>query len=417
MEKIKDSKWLYVVLSILMAFFLWLYVRSTNVNEDGNMRLRNIPVEFIGVDALEDRGLMISDGAAQSVTISVKGNKTVLNRLNTSEVKVSLGVSGITEPGVYTLDTKDCRVDYPSYAYSTAITDQTIIPSTLTITVSRRARREIEVRGVFNGSVNKDYLLGEFEFSPDTVEISGREELINRVDYARVVISGDNLTESVSAALPIAFIDVDGEEIKEAGITCNTDSVLTTMPIYTWKEVPLTVKLIPGGGATAENATVTIEPFSTIKVSGSKAELDALKEIVLGEIDLSQVYQKVSREFTIALSPTLNNLTGVGTAQVDVEISGLTTRTLVVENIEVVNKPRGYQVESITQSREVQIRGTEEAVSAVIPDQLRIVVDMENNITALGNQPATARVYLDSSEEVGVMGGTYSVMISVSKAR
>lgn len=415
MEKIKDSKWLYIVLSVLMAFFLWLYVREVNPG-DVSIPLRNIPVEFQGVEILEDRGLMISEGASQSVTLNVRSSLDVFRKMSSSEVRVALNLSNITEPGEYRLNTEDCRIEYPSYIFTTSIIEQSIVPASITITVSRRATRTVEVRGQFTGSVDKDYQRGEFEVSPGTVEISGREELINRVDYARVVISGEDLTASVTERLPLSFIDISGDEIEEKGITASVSEVDVTLPIYQLKEVPLRVNLLPGGGATEENATITvdIEP-KTIMVSGEAKDLEGLKEIVLGEIDLSQIYNRATREFAIQLSPALNNLTGEGTASVTVTISGLSTRTILVDNIEVINKPNGYQVQVITKSREVQIRGTEEAVNAVVAGQLRIVVDLENNITALGTQPVPARVYLDNAGEVGVVGGTYNVMISVTR--
>jgi len=413
MEKVKDSKWLYIVLSILMAFFLWLYVREVNPG-DVSVPLRNIPVEFQGMDVLEDRGLMVSEGASQTVTLNVRSSLDVFRKMSSSEVRVALNLSNITEPGEYRLNTEDCRIEYPSYIFTTSIIEQSIAPATITITVSRRATRTVEVRGQFTGSVHEDYQRGEFEVSPDTVEISGREELINRVDYARVVISGEDLTSSISGRLPISFIDINGDEIKEKGITANISEADVTLPIYQLKEVPLRVRLIPGGGATEEDADVKIEP-ETIMVSGEAKDLEGLKEIILGEIDLSQIYNRATREFAIQLSPALNNLTGEGTASVTVTIDGLSTRTILVDNIEVINKPQGYQVQLITKSREVQIRGTEEAVDTVVAGQLRIVVDLENNITALGTQPVPARVYLDNDGEVGVVGGTYNVMISVTR--
>ena len=48
----RDSKWIYVLLSILIATVFWLYVRRTqDPAQDGV--IRNIPVTLIGERVLE----------------------------------------------------------------------------------------------------------------------------------------------------------------------------------------------------------------------------------------------------------------------------------------------------------------------------------------------------------------------------
>ena len=59
MGKIKDRKWPYIVLSILLATALWLYVRGQE-NTDATKDLNRIPVTFSGVETLNSRGLMLA---------------------------------------------------------------------------------------------------------------------------------------------------------------------------------------------------------------------------------------------------------------------------------------------------------------------------------------------------------------------
>ena len=97
-----------------------------------------------------------------------------------------------------------------------------------------------------------------------------------------------------------------------------------------------------------------------------------------------------------------------------VKIQGLATKTLEVDNIEIINKPDGYTVEPVTQTRSVQIRGTQEAVDAVVATQLRIVADLKDITPATGNQTVPVKVYLDGSSDVGVVGD-YNIVISIER--
>lgn len=56
--KILNSRWFYVVLSILLAFLLWVYV-GNDPNSVDTGTLRNVRVVFSGLEKLEERGLMI----------------------------------------------------------------------------------------------------------------------------------------------------------------------------------------------------------------------------------------------------------------------------------------------------------------------------------------------------------------------
>ena len=179
----------------------------------------------------------------------------------------------------------------------------------------------------------------------------------------------------------------------------------------------MTVNLIPGGGISADDidryTQYTIVPKS-IMVSGAAADLEPLKEISLGDIDLSKVLGTNTVSFTIPLAAELTNVSGVSEAVVQLSITGLTTATLEVDNIECINKPDGYTADPLTTSRQVQIRGTQEAVSAVTASQLRIVADLDNAVAATGTQTIPVKVYLDGRSDVGVVGD-YNIVVSISR--
>ena len=180
------------------------------------------------------------------------------------------------------------------------------------------------------------------------------------------------------------------------------------------KEVELTVDLLPGGGATADNAVVTINP-STITVSGSETDLAGLSSISLGEIELGNIFSQDTFTFDIQLASGLENVSGETQATVTVEITGLTTRTLEVDNIQWINAPEGCTVELVSQVRQIQIRGSEEAVNAVIASQISIVADLTD--ATIGTQNVPARVSLNGASDVGVVGDEnyYRVVVNIAR--
>ena len=409
MEKM-NKRGPYIALSILIAIVLWIYVGYINNNE-GTYTIRNVPVVFTGEDVLAERGLMITKGAEQTINLAVRTTWSTLLKLSSSTMSVSVDVSGIENPGSYSTG---YRINYPLGVSNNAVSTTGATAQNIEYTVARRTQRSIEVKGIFDGDVADGFQQGEFVFSPSTILVDGEEDAVNQVDYALVTISRDEpLSETFTGDIPFQLIGFDGEvlDVKSLNLETDVSTVQVTLPVVKLKEVELKVDLLPGGGATADNAEVEIEP-STITISGSEEDLATKDEIVLGQIDLSQIFSQNTYTFDIPLESGLNNVSGITQAKVTVKITGLATRTLEVDNIQFINYPEGCTPEKVTLSCQVQIRGEQEAVDAVIPSQLRIVADLSN--AGRGNQTVDAKVYLDGSSNVGVVG-EYKIVVNVQR--
>jgi len=413
METAKKNKGLYMVLSVILAIVLWVYVGDENPDE--SRPVRNLPVTFSGVEALESRGLMITGGMEQTVTLNATGKRDAINRLSAETVSIVADVSSIQQPGQHTVRYQEAYDLPASVISSLTITDR--YPSNVTITVARRATRTIPVRGLTTGSVAEGYQAGEFSFSPASIEVSGEEALVNQIDYALVTLNQEDMAETYSGDQPYTFITFTGGELEAEGLETDAALVWTTLPIVQLKEVELTVNLRPGGGINKENmdeyVTCEITP-KTIMVSGAAEDIEPLQTVSLGDIDLAKVLGSDTLTFPIPLAAELTNVSGVQEASVKISVSGLTTAILEVDNISLINKPDGYAAEKVTTSRQVQIRGPEEAVAAVTASQLRIVADLKNATATTGTQTVPVKVYLDGRSDVGVVGD-YNIVVSISR--
>jgi YbbR domain-containing protein len=416
-KKILNSKLLYALLAVVIAIGLWLYVAMVE-NRDEKMTISGIPITFLNEDVLEENGLMISSGRGQTATLTVTGPWSTLAKLDQAKDSISLtvDVSKITTPG-------EQRMAYTRtlpLGYSSSVDVINQYPNNVDFTVSRRVSRTIDVVGRFEGTLAEGYLMDQEEFSirPGTIEITGAESDVNQVDYAQVIVTGENLNSTFEAEMGFTLIDYQGEELKNLDIQCSADTVLVTMPVLQTADVPLQVELIPGGGVTDENmdetVKCTIEP-ATITVSGAEEDLTPLKEIFLGEIVLANIIGSDSFQFDISLDPALENISGVTQATVTVTVSGLATKTLEADRIDWSNAPDGLQVEAVTQSVKVLVRGTEEALDLVQDHNVRVVADLSEIGSSTGRYTVPAKVYLDSTSDVGVVGNDYKVVVDISR--
>lgn len=405
----KTKKIFSVLLSLICAVALWAYVVN-NVATDDTQWVYNIPVNFINEDGLfADRNFVLSEGSGAKVSLRFYGNRREIAKLNNTNVTVSVDLSQITEPGEWNLP---YTYDLPETVTAADIKVEARSVTHVSVTVDKLAVKEVEVRAVFKGDVAEGYVQEAIKLQQESVEVSGPRELVESVSYAQVVLERTNLTKSVSDNLTYTFMNRDDEPVESEELRCDVDKIGVEMPVYMIKEVPLTVELIAGGGATSAQATYFIDP-AVVSIKGDPAALEGLNSLSVGKINLAEVQKSVTETFSIVIPDGMSNLTG-DTADVTVELLNLKTKTFSVSNIELTSRPEDFSVTLGTKSLTVQIRGLEEEVKELSSGNIRAVADLAAVGGSTGQYLVPVEVYVDGFSNVGAMG-TYSVLVTISE--
>ena len=409
MEMLKDRKWAYVLLSVFLAVILWLYVRAEK-DPVSDARIRNIPVQITGSSVLTSKGLTVAGLSNDRVSATLQAPASVLSDISRKNITATIDVSRIDEAGEHTLS---YNIVLPTNVNTDGVVIQEKAPETITVTVEKLYTSTLPVEFRFEGSVAKGYQAGTPTIDPVNVTISGAVEQVNRVARAVVVLEAKDLKEQYTGDLPIRLLDANGDELKDLEVELSSKTAYVVYPIVVVKEIPLTVNIIAGGGATKENISEPLIVPSKITVAGTQEDIEHLTEISLGSIDLSKVVGTSNFTFTIDLDPSLENVTGITEAKVTVTVSGLETRSFEVGNIKLQNIPRGYSAKADTEAKTVYVRGTADELAMIDSSQLRIVADLKE-VTGSGTYTIPVRVYLDAGTEVGVIGD-YSIVVSVTR--
>lgn len=405
----KKNKILSILLSLLIAFGLWIYVVST-VTTDDSQWVNNIPVTFINEDGLfSDRNLTLKEGRDATVNLKFYGSRQALSKLNNTNVTVCVDLSQVTAPGEWNLV---YETQLPETVNENDISIESRSKATIHIEVDKLETKSVEVRAVFNGDVAENYVPEPIKLEYETIDISGPKELVAKVSYALVTLERTNLTKSVSDLLAYTLMDSEDNPVESDEIKCPVDKIGVEMPVYMVKEVPLKVDLIDGGGASKDHAVVTYDPQS-VTIKGDPEALEGLNSITLGSIALSDVQTSVTKEFNVVIPDGMTNLTGE-TASVKVELKNLKTKTFQVTNIELTNRPADYSVTIGTKSLQVQVRGYESEINELVSSNIRAVADLSVVGTAKGQYLVPVEIYVDGFSNVGAMGD-YSVLVTISE--
>jgi YbbR domain-containing protein len=412
-KKLTDSKTFWVIISFLASITLWAYV-SNQYTTTITKTLTNVEVVFTGTDTLaEEQGLGISDISADTVSITIRGSRRTIGTLDSSDVKAVLDVSAITGVGK---NSWSYTLTYPSDINTSSITYVSRTPETISFTVSQIVTRSIPVQAEFTGTLQEGYYAADIIVDPQSVSVTGPQAYLDTIAKAYVAVTGENVSSTVTSNFEYTLQDETGNDCSTENLTLEQDTVGITMPVYPTKTVPLSVMIIPGGGATADNCSIEISPKS-VTVAGSEQSLAQLSTVSIGEVNLSDFETSKVYTFDISLSNGLILVGDNATATVTVTVNGLATQKMDVTNITFKNVPDGYTASTSTKTINVTIRGSAEALAGVTASDIVATIDMANyNVDEIesGSEINAAVTFtINNHTDVGVVG-EYSIPVVIS---
>ena len=407
------NKILSGLLSVVLAFSLWLYV-ITYVSSGSEETYYNIPVVFEGEVVLNERGMMLSSAEKQTITLVLSGNRSDLSKVNSGNITVKASLTGIYEPGENI--ELDYTISYPGDVPSNAFVEESRNPETVKVSVEKLvSNKEIPVVVRYNGtSVPEGFMCDKenAELDHDVVLISGPGSVADLISQAVVEVDLTDKRESISEDFRYTLCDAEGNPIDAEAITVNTESVHLDLRIRRVKEVALKVNLVYGGGVSPENVSVSLD-YETIRVSGGEAVLDSLgDEIVIGTINMAELERSQEVPFPITLPEGVTNETGITEVIASVRLVGVNTREMSVSNIHIQNVPEGMEVDLITQKLTVIVRGPTGPLSLLSEEDITAYVDFSGAEEGIATFKVTI-VFSDLYPKMGAVG-TYSVSATVT---
>lgn len=398
-----------VLLSIVVAFGLWMYVINY-VSPESEEIYYNIPVVMEGESVLNERGLMMTSASTTTVSLRLSGNRSDLNKVNSGNITVKANLAKIYEPGSRVSIEYD--ISYPGDVPSNAFVEESRSP--LYLTIEERRKKDVPIQIKWVGTRSEDYIYDTENALLDypTVNVVGPASVADLITKAVVEVDLTEQTESLSENYRYTLCDEEGnpvEDVKE--ITTNVEQVHLDMKIQKIKEVQLVANVVYGGGASELNTSVTVYP-ETIRLSGSEAALAEIGDtITLCTVNLSEIDGSTETTYDITLPEGVVNQTGVDEATVSVKFAGLITKEFVVENIQAINIPEGLDVELITAKLTVKVRGPVALINKMTEEDIFVTVDFTGAEVGSATFKATI-VFGDAFPTAGAMG-TYSVSATV----
>ena len=163
---------------LLVSFFIWLDLSENNV-EVITREFSGVTLEIDGEAELQRNGLAVFGGYTDQITVSVKGPKNRINRLDDDELTAYVDVSEVSASGKVKLDINVRGADRYEY---------TVSPSSIRVFVDENDEIDIPVEVDETYDIIPDSYSYEIVTDTEFVTVKGAKSVLDRIKSAKVYV-------------------------------------------------------------------------------------------------------------------------------------------------------------------------------------------------------------------------------------
>ncbi len=405
MSRIMDRNGVLKIVSVIIAFILWLYAVS-ELNPEVTRPLSDIEIEIENEEILINKGFTLVKDPPSRTNIRVRGLGNDVSKVKADNIKAIIDLSKIEKEGTQRLA---LRID--------GLTPREVrldsVPE-VSIEVNRIRRKTIPVEIELYGQRPKDYYVHDPIINPQSITIVGAESLVDQVVKGAAEVNIEDVEDTLNLSLPITLYGDDNKKIGSKYIELLQEYVLVSIPVYNLKtRVPVTPTLI---GESAEGYVVdsiTVSP-SDFSINGERDLINNVSKLITEEIDIT------GRNKDLNISVALEEIQGIyidkrftNDVKVNVRVNLIEEtiqRSFEIDEIELLNIPTGYTAQVLDEKITIVAKGKYSTMNMLTADAFTAALNLEGltegehelspqlvtptNVTKEGTEPVKIRVIL-----------------------
>jgi YbbR domain-containing protein len=388
------------LLSVALAFGIWIFITDTQQSTKTGWFRGEVPVQAVSVP----EGLTLA-APLPDVRVRVEAPEDVFDNLAVEDLRATINLAGAevglldAEVRVQVLGEGDVKIVQ-------------VDPASLSVELKPVVSQMVPVVADVVGSPPIGYEAQQPVISPEQVLVSGPEDLVSRVKSAVATVNLSGAVGGVRQSYSLVARDDRGFIV--AGVNLDPSSAAVEI-VVEQKQFERLVAVSPslrGSPAAGYNvAAVEVDPPS-VSLLGPIDILNATSVVLTEDIDISGASSDIFRTVSLRL-PTSVSVSGDASVSVRVRIEAGQGEATYGVAPTVSGLGSDLRVDSITPLVEVLLQGQLPALRSVIPDQVKVTVDLTGltagthllepqveappDLQVVSTSPSTVEVVLEST--------------------
>ncbi|WP_368489051.1 YbbR-like domain-containing protein [Clostridium sp. BJN0013] len=366
-EKIKENQILIKICCIVAAFILWLYI--FNVENPTIERKIVVPVTIVNKNILTQSKLVQVGEKEFRVSLLIKGSASDLYSIKATDFELQSDLNSYAmKKGENTVPVSVKK----SPDNITIINNENLW---IKLQLDKLKQKTFSIKVLLQGKVKEGYYPLEPILKTQQAEISGAENVINKV---KTVVGNCDLkstSSDINTSLTLQAQDTSGNVLKD--IVIKPSSVKITIPVVKIKTVPVNIKL--QDNVSDVSKLITAEP-EKVDIAGEERIIKDINGIDTESIDLSKIQSEENIQAKLIVPQGVKLVTGTGVVKLKINSSELnnsnkTSQKEMNLNIQIKNLNDAYTAQLSSNSVSVVVSGSESIINNLSENSVSCYVD------------------------------------------
>lgn len=355
------------LLSLILAVGVWVAAVNASDPDEEAVYPAPIPLEVVG----QDTALLITNTPSEQIELTLRAPRSIWNQLNADpdHIHAILDLSGL-KAGSHTI-APQIQIDLQPSKITLVSPDSVDVLLENLVVESFPIQLSLDVQPAVG------YQAGSPQLSAYTVEISGAQSLVEKIDAVQALYAAQEANEEITANLSLKAVDADGQAV--TGVSLAPSEIRLTLPMSQqggYRDVAVKV-VVTGQVANLYRLTniSVFPPVVTLYSSDNELVSELSGTIETEPLDIDGISEDISVRLKLNLP---ENVLPVGEQSVLVEASVepvLGSLTLSEQAIEIINLDPALWAELSSPTVDVIISGPLIVLDELGEEELRVVVD------------------------------------------
>ena len=369
----EKEKTITIIISILVALFLWAYVLG-EVNPTTQQTIANVPVQLLNIQSLTARELAISGDGKYTVNVIIEGKRSDIMNITAQDIIAEADLFGWSKGENFV----PVNVIAPE-----ALKVLEAKPAKVEVTIEDLVALSKQVEVIFRGDMPADTEEGSVEVKPAAIEITGARSEVESVTSVQVTVDvADFSAEGDTVQVVATAVNYAGMPVENIKLSATYIQVFAKL--LRVKEVPLDVSII---GELADGLGAELSVPETIKIKGERSVIEGITSISAEPVDVTGVTGNGTVSVKVILPEGVELAKGHENIQAGVTIEETSTKVFQYTADEIVLEglTTGKSINMQLTMVEVRVLGRKDIVNQLQKEDLNLFIDTENLVEGVQN--------------------------------
>lgn len=361
------------ILSLLVAFLVWVVI--LNVDDPVVPKtFRDILVTKINESALTQKDKVYEVVSGDTVDVEVKAKRSIIENLDNSDFQAVADLSKLSLVYAVPID-----ISVPSYGDRVEIVKQNY---TMQVSLENLETKQFRIDVVTTGNVAEGYYIKEKTTSPNIIQVSGAETVIDKIKEVVVEVNVSNERDSFKkTAIPKVY-DKNGTLMDPSKMTLSYEEVDVSVDLLKTKTVNLFIDLKGNPYPGYKYVDFKFEPKQVV-IAGEQEELDKV-QYIMGEYNIDNKKEDIEDEVNIAdfIKNDVILIDDNQNAVINIHIEKQKSKDISLNNadIELRNIPAGLTA-SLNNIGDIQVEvlGEDAVLNSINKYNLKPYIDLSDS--------------------------------------